>query len=146
MCDNQTKLFAGQLESGDNYAALTKTIGISITDFVMFDELSELHNIYRLWNIECKHELTDILELHYIELPKFDKEKPCLEMTITAYRKAISKDEVHEMIEFMHKARLDEATRLHDAGMDGKLEGKIEAAKSFLNPECQSLKLLKFSE
>jgi len=166
-----SRLFGGQLEPGMKYGALMKTIGISITDFTLFEELPELHNIYRFMNISRPHELTDKLELHYIELSKYNKEKPYKEMTIfekwlyllkyselysdrlepipealheeegiemaiTAFRKAISKDEVREMIEFRHKARLDEASRLDDmlnAGIEKGIEkGKIESAKIFL--------------
>jgi len=74
-------LFGDQLEAGGRYQNLAKTIGISITDFVLFDQTPDLHNVFRLANVKTSAELTDILELHYIELTKYDKDKPHKEMT-----------------------------------------------------------------
>ena len=76
-----SKLLGGQLEAGGRYQDLAKTIGISITDFILFDQTADLHNTFRLLNVKSSAELTDILELHYIELKKFDKDKPYKEMT-----------------------------------------------------------------
>jgi predicted transposase/invertase (TIGR01784 family) len=69
------KLYSGQLEPGEPFTELSKTIGISILDFVLFTDTSELHNTYRLKNIMSHSELTDLLELHFIELVKFDVHK-----------------------------------------------------------------------
>lgn len=76
-----SRLFGDQLEAGGRYQNLAKTIGISITDFVLFDQTPALHNMFRLANVKTSAELTDILELHYIELTKYDKDKPYKEMT-----------------------------------------------------------------
>jgi predicted transposase/invertase (TIGR01784 family) len=70
------KLYSGQLEPGESFTRLAKTIGISILDFTLFENTCDLHNIYRLLNTQSHHELTDILELHFIELVKFDRYKP----------------------------------------------------------------------
>lgn len=70
------KLFTSQLKKAEPYEKLHKTISISILDFILFDDERELHNIYRYLNVKSKKELTDIKELHFIELPKFKKDKP----------------------------------------------------------------------
>ena len=72
------KLFGDQLETGGRYQDLATTIGISITDFVLFDYTPDLHNTFHLTNIKSGALLTDKLELHYIELTKYDKDKPYL--------------------------------------------------------------------
>ncbi len=76
-----SRLFGDQLESGGRYQDLAKTIGISITDFELFNYTPDLHNTFRLLNVKSSVELTDKLELHYIELIKYDKDKPYKEMT-----------------------------------------------------------------
>jgi len=76
-----SRLFGDQLEAGGRYQDLATTIGISITDFELFNYTPDLHNTFRLLNVKSSVELTDKLELHYIELIKYDKDKPYKEMT-----------------------------------------------------------------
>ncbi|MEW6281376.1 MAG: Rpn family recombination-promoting nuclease/putative transposase [Candidatus Eremiobacterota bacterium] len=71
-----TRLFSGQFEKGEPYSRIAKTIGISICDFALFSDLEDLHSIYRLYDQAHQRQLTDILELHFIELPKFKRDKP----------------------------------------------------------------------
>ncbi|HPZ09656.1 MAG TPA: Rpn family recombination-promoting nuclease/putative transposase [Candidatus Eremiobacteraeota bacterium] len=70
------KLYTGQLKEAEPFEELHKAISISILNFVLFKEERDLHNIYRYLNIKSKKELTDVKELHFIELPKFKKDKP----------------------------------------------------------------------
>ncbi len=76
-----TRMFAGQLEQGDPYSRLARTIGISLCDFNLFPEPEPLHSTFRLYDQEHGRELTDILELHFIELAKFRRDKPLVQMT-----------------------------------------------------------------
>ncbi|MDP4144944.1 MAG: PD-(D/E)XK nuclease family transposase [Bacillota bacterium] len=52
--------------------ALNKTIGINVLDFNYLDG-EDYHNKYKLYNSKTSKEFTDLLELHFIELRKFDK-------------------------------------------------------------------------
>ncbi len=70
------RLFTTQLEEADPYHLLNKTISISILNFTLLQKEIALHNIYRYLNIKSKQELTDIKEIHFIELPKFKEDKP----------------------------------------------------------------------
>ena len=70
------KLYCGQLKSGSNYHLLQRSVSISILDFNLFPESAELHSKFQLWDRERDYKLTDDLELHYIELPKFTPDKP----------------------------------------------------------------------
>jgi predicted transposase/invertase (TIGR01784 family) len=63
------KLYSEQLISGDNYAVLQKTIGIHILNFDFLDE-TDYHNMFQVRNTKSGKKLSDMLELHYIELPK----------------------------------------------------------------------------
>ena len=71
-----TKLYSGQIKEGDKYSDLRKTIGISIIDFELFAREGEIHNIYKMLNLKSKAELTDMFELHFVELSKFKIDKP----------------------------------------------------------------------
>lgn len=67
-----SKMFEGQIVKGDNYDALSRTICINILDFKYLKNDS-FHNCYRLKEINTNEELTDTMELHFIEIPKLRK-------------------------------------------------------------------------
>lgn len=68
-------LFCGQLNRDKQYADLRKTISISILDFTIFRQTEALHNLFSFRNAQTGEVLTDILELHFIELVKFREKK-----------------------------------------------------------------------
>ncbi|MBI4860556.1 MAG: Rpn family recombination-promoting nuclease/putative transposase [Candidatus Riflebacteria bacterium] len=70
------RLFGGQLETGAEYELLAKTIGISLVDFDLFPDLEDLHSTYRFYDPVHRRELSDMLEIHFIELVKFKEDKP----------------------------------------------------------------------
>jgi len=70
------KLYTEQLKEKEPYEKLCKVISISILNFDFFEDEADLHNIYRFLNIKSKKELTDLKEIQFIELPKFNKDKP----------------------------------------------------------------------
>lgn len=115
--------------------------------------------------------LSDVLELHYVELRKFRPAKPQelrtrferwlyflkfadlygeedaylpenlaqeegIVMALESMRRAYARDPVRELIEAREKAERDELNRLHTARLEGinegKLEGKVEMARSLL--------------
>jgi predicted transposase/invertase (TIGR01784 family) len=72
-----SKLISEQFPGGHEYSNLPKTISISILDSgVLFKQNENIHNIFRYKNVKSNEELTDVIELHFIELDKFMKEKP----------------------------------------------------------------------
>ena len=76
---NACKAYANQIGSGDEYSKLSEVIAITITDFVMYEELAAVKNRFRL-RAEDKHEIYHgDLELLFIELPKFEKTEEELE-------------------------------------------------------------------
>ncbi len=66
------KVYTNQLLEKGRYGELNKTIGINVLDF-NYLQGSEYHNIYKLYNTKTGKEFSDLLELHFIELSKFDK-------------------------------------------------------------------------
>lgn len=67
-----SKLYEEQLGDGDRYDKLCRTVCINILDFKYLKN-DRFHNRYRLKEIETNEELTDIQEIHFIEIPKLKK-------------------------------------------------------------------------
>ncbi|KOC31614.1 Rpn family recombination-promoting nuclease/putative transposase [Clostridium botulinum] len=67
-----SKMFEDQIVEGDNYNKLKKTVCINILDFKYLKN-DRFHNAYRLKEINTNEELTDTMELHFIEIPKLRK-------------------------------------------------------------------------
>lgn len=65
-----SKLYEEQLTEGQKYNSLSKTICINILNFKYLNN-DRFHNCYRLKEVETNEELTDMQEIHFIELPKF---------------------------------------------------------------------------
>ena len=63
-----SRLYTDQMYTRMKFKALEKTIAINILDF-SFLKYTEYHNCYRLKNIRNNDELTDVFEIHFIELP-----------------------------------------------------------------------------
>ncbi len=67
-----SKIYDGQIHSGINYDVLTKTISINILNFNCLIE-ENYHNVYHILNDETYSLLSDDLEIHFIELEKYDE-------------------------------------------------------------------------
>ena len=67
-----SKLYEEQLSEGDRYDKLSRTVCINILDFKYLKN-NRFHNGYRLKEIETNEELTDLEEIHFIEIPKLKK-------------------------------------------------------------------------
>ncbi|MEG1254404.1 Rpn family recombination-promoting nuclease/putative transposase [Clostridium sp.] len=67
-----SKMILKQLVKGDNYTKLNKTITVNILDFNYIKD-SKFHSSYHLYEDITKKLLSDIVEIHFIELEKFRK-------------------------------------------------------------------------
>ncbi len=76
-----SKMYEGQLTKGQDYDTLSRTICINILDFKICINILDFkylkndnfHNCYRLKEKNTNEELTDVMELHFIEIPKLRK-------------------------------------------------------------------------
>lgn len=75
-----SKMYEGQINEGDNYNKLSKTVCINILDFKYLKN-DRFHNGYRLKEITTNEELTDVEEIHFIELPKMRESNENEEVT-----------------------------------------------------------------
>ncbi len=62
-------MFVSQIKAGDTYSQIRKCITINIVDFET-TPLKKLHSSYHLIEDETGWQLTDVLEVHFLELPK----------------------------------------------------------------------------
>jgi predicted transposase/invertase (TIGR01784 family) len=94
-----SKLFSEQLKEGQPFQSLKKTITINILDF-SYIHVEQYHSVFHLWEDfqkDCK--LTNVLEIHFLELPKFRKARPDLSKPLDRWLIFIedSPEEVREM-------------------------------------------------
>ena len=68
-----SKMYVSQLKAGDTYDQLKKCITINIVDFEC-TPLKQVHSCYHLREDSQEHRLTDVLEVHFLELPKLFRE------------------------------------------------------------------------
>ena len=67
-----SKMYSKQIQNRDNYSKLERTVCINILNFKYLTN-DKYHNAYRLKEITSNEELTDLQEIHFIELPKFNE-------------------------------------------------------------------------
>jgi len=67
-----SKMFTSQIHAGEEYDMLEKCITINIVDFDC-TPLKQVHSCYHLTEDHQGHRLTDILEVHFLELPKLNE-------------------------------------------------------------------------
>ncbi|PCJ20346.1 MAG: hypothetical protein COB02_04750 [Candidatus Cloacimonadota bacterium] len=70
-----SELYTSQLKESSSYNKLKKTISISILSETCFKDNKDVHNIYTFHNTKSLKPLDNLIELHFIELSKFDKDK-----------------------------------------------------------------------
>ena len=64
-----SKMYEEQLGEGEDYSKLNRTVCINILNF-KYLKTEKFHTGYRLKELETNEELTDVIEMHFIEIPK----------------------------------------------------------------------------
>ncbi|MGL5677346.1 MAG: Rpn family recombination-promoting nuclease/putative transposase [Cellulosilyticaceae bacterium] len=67
------KLWDMQTQGENNYKLLGKTVYINLLNFKYIKD-TKVHHTYRLKEVDTHEQLSDMLEIHFVEIPKFDKE------------------------------------------------------------------------
>ncbi|MEB3341625.1 Rpn family recombination-promoting nuclease/putative transposase [Okeania sp.] len=76
---NLAKAYGNQLDVGESYIELTPFIALTITDFVLFEEIDKMITKFRFKEEKESIYYEDELTLMFVELPKFKKELSALE-------------------------------------------------------------------
>jgi predicted transposase/invertase (TIGR01784 family) len=148
-----SKLFSAQLEVTEEYHKLKKTISITILDFRLFQDDERYWRKGHLIDDETGEQLTDLLEMQFIELNKmrqFDEESPItfwveffrdpyservralcdyvpeIQEAKKMFEKAKADPKVRALIEEQEKALRDYMNDISCAKNEGKEEGKEE--------------------
>ena len=151
--------YVADLKVATKYHTLKQTVLIIImhSSFPNISEESNYHTVWRFREDSTKEVLSDDLQIHIIELPKYKKQKertrieePWIEFLLDPFGKGVEKymrskkeleeavkqlrmlnadDEVRELAEAQERAELDRNTELYIAKEDGRAEGKKEAQK-----------------
>ncbi|WP_338481389.1 Rpn family recombination-promoting nuclease/putative transposase [Clostridium beijerinckii] len=168
-----SKMYEEQLGEGEDYSKLGRTVCINILNF-KYLKTERFHTAYRLKEIETNEELTDIIEMHFIEIPKLEENSDekdllvawteflkdpesekvrSLEMTVEEIRRAkdqlvrMSNDaEQREIYEMRAKILKDKVSALNKAKEEGREEGKIEMAIEMLKDGEPIEKIIKYSK
>lgn len=82
-----SRMYTNQIKSGDTYDKLKKCITINIIDFECIP-LNKIHTSYHITEDETGYRLTEVLEIHYLELPKL-------------YKQEVEKDENTAIVQWM---------------------------------------------
>ena len=151
-----SKLYSEQLNEGEDYSVLKRTICINILNF-KYLKTRKFHSRYRLKEIYSNEELTNVAEIHFIEIPKLEEgsdEKDMLvawieflknpesekvrslEMSVEEIREAkdelikMSNDDTQrELYEMRAKTLRDKISALNEAERKGIKKGREEGRK-----------------
>ena len=152
-----SKLYSEQLNEGEDYSLLKRTICINILNF-KYLKTRMFHSVYRMKEIHTNEELSDIQEIHFIEIPKLEdgsdekdmlvawieflknpesEKVRSLEMSVDEIREAkdelikMSNDDTQrELYEMRAKTLRDKLTALNEAERKGIKKGREEGEKN----------------
>jgi len=152
------RLYGSQLNAGQKFIELRKTVTINILGFNWFTSEERYHLTFHIREDETGKILSDDLEMHFLELEKVKKlkqrpkdaleawlmylnnlegeELEAIAMENPAIRKALTIEEAfwrsereRRLYELREKALRDEIIMLEGAKTEGKVEGKAEMAQ-----------------
>ena len=65
-----SRIFSAQMQKGMPYTELAKTITINILNFRFLQKTDRFHTTFHLYEDQEQFPLTDVLEIHFMEIPK----------------------------------------------------------------------------
>ncbi len=98
-----SRLISGQLKEKDDYSILYKSVAINILDFILFKDIDRMHNAFVFKEVETNQILTDLAEIHFIELPKVDFDQVEKDSALMDWLLFINKPESKEVEMITHK-------------------------------------------
>ncbi len=140
-----SKLYASQLQVGDDFDDLKKTISINVLNFDYFDQEPRYHNVFKVLNIVSHKSYFEDFELHFIELNKFNEGKNAIKTTlerwITFLKKAHRYDGIPLPSELSIEPAIEKAFHsLSVLSLDKEEREIYEARLKWLRDEDATLK------
>ncbi|MEZ6112946.1 MAG: Rpn family recombination-promoting nuclease/putative transposase [Pirellulaceae bacterium] len=65
-------MYVDQLEAGQNYAQARSAISICLVNELIFRDSEQRHHRFQMVDLESRRELSDAIEVHTVELPKYN--------------------------------------------------------------------------
>jgi predicted transposase/invertase (TIGR01784 family) len=128
------KLFLDEIKQGEDYSNLAKVITVNLLDFEYL-QLDRFHTKYHLWEDEERQSmLTDLIEIHFIELPKFVRLK----------QKDFKGNPLHRWLKFLDKNASEEELKELIA-MDQTIRN-VEAKLEYLSSDAETIALYRARE
>ena len=88
------------MKSGEKYQELKPAITINVLGYNFFPD-KKTHSMYTLYDMENLHRLTDAIELHFLEVPKFEKKSvgklTKIEKWLAFLSKKLNREEMEEL-------------------------------------------------
>jgi predicted transposase/invertase (TIGR01784 family) len=154
------KLYTGQMEEGDQYRTLQKSITVNVLDFITIEN-DQYHNVFHVREDKTGQLLTDALEIHFLELRKLRnellkpeqrlvrwmlflssrtrenmeelaKEDPVMLKALTTLEFLSQDEEARQLYEARQKALHDHASAIGAAREQGRKERDMEFARQLL--------------
>lgn len=139
-----SKLYTSQLQEGDAFSDLKKTISINILNFDYFDKEPTYHNIFKVLHVESHKSYFEDLELHFIELHKFDDDTGPIKTTLDRWTKFLKKAHGYDKTTFPDELRVEPAIEkaflsLNTLSLDKDEREVYEARLKWLRDEDAAL-------
>lgn len=123
------KMYLENIKQGEDYASLEKVITINILDFEFLGTES-YQSSFHLWeDIEKDYMLTDMVEIHFLEIPKFRKKE----------NKDYRENNIERWLAFFEKD-ISEATLGELMGLDSAIK-KAEQKIEYLSSNEEAMKI-----
>ncbi|MBN1059298.1 Rpn family recombination-promoting nuclease/putative transposase [Clostridium botulinum] len=123
------KMYLENIKQGQDYTSLEKVITINILDF-NFLGTESYQSSFHLWeDIEKDYMLTDVVEIHFLELPKFRNKKD----------KDYRKNDIERWLMFLEKD-IPETTLKELMSLDTAIE-KAEQKIEYLSSDEESMRI-----
>lgn len=149
-----SKIYSGELKSGEDYGELKQTISINIVNFNISNK-NDYHSHYMLMEKDTGEIFSDKLSIHFFELKKINKQinkndrkelwlqlinaeseeelamlentnVPVIQKAVMVIHRMSADEKMKEIARMREKALHDEASALKGARAEGRAEGKAE--------------------
>jgi predicted transposase/invertase (TIGR01784 family) len=137
------KFYVEGVKSGDDYLMLKRTVAVNLLGFTMFNGHSNFQSTYKLYEDQSKRLLTDLVEIHFVEMRKFARLKPDLHDPLHRWLLFLQQDTPESLLkEAKAKDSLIEQTedQLRLLGSDDEVRRLYEAREKHLMDETSRMR------
>ncbi|BBB90227.1 Rpn family recombination-promoting nuclease/putative transposase [Methylomusa anaerophila] len=153
------KLYQSQLQSGQTYKELCRTVTINVLGFSFLPETQPHHSVFSLYDIATGYRLNRDMEVHFLELPKWKTlrtkprtrlekwltylgnyanpqemeeivmSEPAIQKALSAEERFLQQDKERYLYEMREKALRDHLSAMYYAKEEGREEGREEGIR-----------------